>query len=44
MKQKEMKGVTVPLLDELSVKTYFEAYKDDIKLKQYLPASLPKGR
>ena len=40
----EVKHINVPHYPELSVRDIYDAYKDDAKLKLYLPAKFAKGR
>ena len=40
----EVKHVTVPKFDELSVHNIFKFFKNDESFMQYLPDYLPKGR
>ena len=40
----EVKHINIPHYPELSVRDMYEAYKDDPKLKLYLPAKFAKGR
>ena len=40
----EVRWIQVPKLEELSVTNLFEVFKDDVKMMEYIPSKLPKGR
>lgn len=44
LKQEEVKKITVPRYDELSVKNIYPMVKEDAEIMIYLPDVLPKGK